>query len=166
MTVKRRKSASAFTLVEVMGAILILLVATLGASAYRYHAALDARKAAAHAGAARVCLLLCESWRGVKGTETYDPTAYLGSDLSITTIADSSGLEYQYKDAGFTLLGCYTVVANGVDYNALLSWKDIDTGLRALNVVVAWSPKGQTGTSYASYYAYKNSFKLTTYTAN
>lgn len=165
MTAKRRKSARAFTLVEVMGAILILLVAALGASAYRYHAALDTRKAAAHAGAARVCLLLCESWRGVKGIETYNPTTHFGSDLAITTITETGGLEYQYKGAGFTLLGGYTVVANGIDYYALLSWKDIGTGLRALNVVVAWSPVGQSSTT-VDYYAYKNSFKLTTYTSN
>ncbi len=165
MTVKRHKSAAGFTLVEIMGAILILLVAALGASAYRYHATLDTRKAAARAGAARICLLLCESWRGVKGIETYNPTAYFGSDLAITTITDSSGLEYQYKDAGFTLLGGYTVVANGINYYALLSWKDISTGLRALNAVVAWSPVGQSSTT-VDYYAYKNSFKLTTYTSN
>ncbi len=155
MTVKRLKSTGGFTLVEAMITILILSIAVIGTSGYRYHAALDAQKAAMHMTAARVTLLLTESWRGVKGDETYDPIAHLGSDLVITT-GDSTTVE------GFNLLGGYTVVANGVNYYVTLSWKDVGTELRILNVVVTWIQRdqGQTG----SYYADK-SFELTTYTS-
>jgi len=38
---------------------------------------------------------------------------------------------------GFTALGSYVIVADGVKYYAMLSWKDIPFGLRVLNVVVA-----------------------------
>ena len=71
MHIKRSKSTAAFTIVEIMEAMVILLIAMIGASGYRYYAALDARKAAMQATAARIGLLLCESWRGVEGTETF-----------------------------------------------------------------------------------------------
>ena len=164
MTIKRLKSTGGFTLVEVMATVLILTVAVLGTSGYRYYAALDARKAATHTTAARIGLLLCESWRGVKGIETYDPIAHLGTDLTITTATDPSVLQAQYKDASFTLLGAYTVVENNVTCHAVLSWKDVNTELRLLNVVVAWPPVSQTSPAYTDYYALK-SFKLTTYTS-
>ena len=157
MAVKRHKFAAAVTLVEVMVAMLILTVAVLGASRYRYFAAFDARRAAMHRTAARVALLLCESWRGVKGIETYDPTAHFGTDLAIIESGGSAAPE------DFTLLGSYTVVLNNVNYYTTLSWKDVYTELRALNVVVAWSHNGQEITGVVD--AYK-SFKLTTYTPN
>ncbi|MFC1605042.1 hypothetical protein ACFL5F_08455, partial [Planctomycetota bacterium] len=47
----------------------------------------------------------------------------------------------------FTLLGNYKVVlddddVNSVNYYATMSWKDIQPGLRALNVSVAWAQRG------------------------
>ena len=168
MTVKRRKSVpavllhkakkrGAFTLVEVMAATLILTVVVLGAAGYRYYTALDVRKSSMHTAGARIALLLSESWRGVKGIETYDPTAHFGTDLAITASGGSSA------PGGFTLLGSYTVALNGVNYYATLSWKDVVNELRALNVVVAWSHNGQETTNVADA---DKSFKLTTYTLN
>lgn len=158
MAVKRAKSAAAFTLVEVMITVLILSVAVIGASSYRYYAALDARKAAVQATAARMGLTLCESWRGLGGTETFDPIAYFGSSLTISAIGQS----IEPDDATFTLLGGYTVVSEGVNYYAVLSWKDVSTELRALNIVVAWPQRGQAASSIADA---DKSFKLTTYTS-
>jgi len=164
MAVKQLKSAAGFTLVEVMTAILILSVAVIGASGYRYYAALDARRAAMQMTGARVALLLCESWRGLSDPNTFDPAAQFSSELTITTATEASMLEYHYKAADFTLLGVYTVAANGVIYYAVLSWKDVGSGLRALNVVVVWPLQGQIDSNYLDYDACK-SFKLTTYTS-
>ena len=75
MAVKRPKSAGAFTLIEVIAAILILSIAVLGTSGYRYYAALDARKATMHTTAAGIGLLLCESWRRLSDQNTFDPEA-------------------------------------------------------------------------------------------
>jgi len=55
MLVKCRKFAAAVTLVEAVVAAAILAVAVLGASAYRYYAALDVRKAGLQRTAATVC---------------------------------------------------------------------------------------------------------------
>lgn len=186
MAVKRFKSAattlrrspllstSGFTLVEVMLATLILLVAVIGASGFRYYAALDGRRAAMQTTAVRVGQLLCESWRGLSDPNTFDPVAHFGSELAITTVAETRMLEYHYaetrmleyyyKAADFTLLGVYTIAANGVSYYAVLSWKDVGSGLRALNVVVVWPLQGQIDGDYLDYDACK-SFKLTTYTS-
>jgi len=158
MAVKRPKSAGAFTLVEVIAAILILSIAVLGTSAYRYYAALDARKATMHTTAAGIGLLLCESWGGLSDPNTFAPDTYFGSDLAITPITYLPGFEYE----GFTPLGGYMVVADGASYYALLSWKDVSTGLRALNVVVAWTHRGHVVTSIADI---DKSFELTTYTS-
>lgn len=162
MTVKQLKSAAGFTLVEVMAAILILLVAVIGASGFRYYAALDCRRAAMQTTGARVGLLLCENWRGLSDPNTFDPVAHFGSELAITTVAETSMLEYHYKSADFTLLGAYRVTANSISYYAVLSWKNVGSGLRALNVVVVWPLQGQIDSDYLDYYACK-SFKLTTY---
>ena len=107
-------------------------------------------------GAARIGVLLCEGWRGVKGSDAYDPTTYSGSDLVITA---SSGPE---EPEGFTLLGSYTVELNGGNYYATLSWNDVYTELRALNVVVTWTLRGQEGVGFEGI---DELFRLTTYTA-
>lgn len=157
MTVKRLKSADGFTLVEIMTTIVILSVVIIGASGYRYYAALDARKAAMQATASRIGVLLCESWRGVKGTTTYNPVTQFSTVLAISQ--NPSFYVSGYKDESFTLLGIYTVSINDTDYCAILSWKDIATGLRALNVVIVWPL--QNGYLQGNPY---EPFELTTYT--
>ena len=156
MALKINKSSfrRGLSLVDAMVALAILSVGVVAATNYRYYAALDARKATMHTAAAKIGQMLCESWRGVEGAETYDPTTYLGSNLEITT---STGPD---KPEDFTLLGSYAVQLNGVDYYVTMSWKDIYSGLRALNVVVAWVQQEQVGSNFADV---DKSFKLTTY---
>jgi prepilin-type N-terminal cleavage/methylation domain-containing protein len=145
---------SGLSLVETMVALAILSVGVIAATNYRYYAALDARRAAMYTAAAGIGQMLCESWRGVEGDETYDPATYFGSNLEITP---STGPD---KPEGFTLLGSYTVQLNGVSYYVTMSWKKIYTGLRALNVVVAWVQREQAGSDIDDA---NKSFKLTTY---
>ncbi len=143
-----------FSLVSVMIATVIILVALIGTSNFRYYSTLDAQKAAAKITASRIGLMLCENWRGIGGIETYDPTTSLGSDLTITTSTGPA------EPADFTLLGSYTITLNGANYYITLSWKDVSTGLRALNVVVAWAQRTQ---GVSSLNNADKSFKLTTY---
>jgi prepilin-type N-terminal cleavage/methylation domain-containing protein len=155
-TLKRVKG---MTLIEIMEALLVLAIAVLGASGYRYYSALDARKADMNATGSRIGMLLCESWRGAAGSETYDPVANLGSELTIAPLALSS----QFSAADFTSLGGYMVVADGINYYAALGYKDVSPGLRALNVVVGWAQKDQGPSTPGDA---DKLFKLTTYTAN
>ena len=51
------------------------------------------------------------------------------------------------KPDDFTLLGNYLVVLDSADpdsvnYYATMSWKDVQPGLRALNISVAWAQRG------------------------
>jgi len=159
MAVKRLKSKKAFTIIEMMIAIVILAVAVIGASGYRYYAMLDARRGATKVTAARIALLLCENWRGIKGDTAYDPVTYFASELTISALP---GFDDQaFKDADFALLGSYLVVTDNVNYHAILSWKDVGTDLRALNIVVTWPPSGQTQVSAGDT---SRRFLLTTYT--
>lgn len=160
-TIKIR-SRRGVTLVGTMVAVAILLIALIGTSTFRYAAAMDGRRADAHTTAARVALTLAESWRGTKGDQTYNPVAYAGSGLNI---AADKGPE---KPVDFTLLGNYKVQfkdETGVNnYFATLSWKDIQSGLRALNVVVAWSSRNEIADSDKTIDKTDKSFGLTVYT--
>jgi len=135
---KNAQRIKGVSLVGTMVSISILSIAVIGTTRFRYYSALDSRKAAMHRTSARVALALCESWRATESTETYNPIGHLGSELNISQSAITN-IEY---DATFTLLGNYRVVLNGVDYNATLSWKDVSSGLRALNVIVSWPHRG------------------------
>ena len=130
-----------FTLVETVISIAVLLAAIIGVTGSRYFSALETRKGASQITAARVGQMLCESWRGLDGDETYDPVGHLSSDLHVTEAAGPA------NPAGFKRLGSYTVAFDdgiGVDnYMTTLSWKDVQPGLRALNVVVAWASREQ-----------------------
>ncbi len=143
-----------FSLISTMIAIVIILVALIGTSNFRYFSTLDAKKAAAKITASRIGLMLCENWRGLGGVETYDPATSLGSDLTITTSTGPA------EPADFTLLGSYTITLNGANYYITLSWKDVSTGLRALNIIVAWAQRTQ---GVSSLNNADKSFKLTTY---
>jgi prepilin-type N-terminal cleavage/methylation domain-containing protein len=137
MNMSQSKHRKGLTIVEVMVAITVLAVAALGASAYRYYSTLDVRRADMRTTAARLGLLLCESWRGAGGDTSYDPTAHLGSDLTITSVSPPSQFQY----TGFSSLGGYLFETDDINYYAFLSWKDVSAGLRALNVVVAWAQR-------------------------
>ncbi len=141
------------SLVGTMVAISILSIAIIGTANFRYYSALDSRKAVMLNRAARVAVTLSESWRAVGGAETYDPVENLGSDIIIT----QSTIDEVGYDETFTLLGSYEVVLNGTAYYTTLSWKDVSTGLRALNVIVTWAQRGEQGNGT------DDSFKLTTY---
>jgi len=157
MAVNRTKYRAGFTLVEVMIAAVIFIVAVLGTSAYRYSAALSARRADLQTAAARTGLLLCEGWRGIGGADTYDPVDYFDSDLDIETNPGPAAPD------GFTMLGSYKIVLEDTDYYATLSWKDVSPGLRALNVLVGWDQMGR-GTDNLQ--DANKLFKLTTYVEN
>ena len=156
---KKRRSRRGFTLVEIMCTITVLSVAVIGTSGYRYFATLDVQRADTRTTAARMALLLCEGWRGVNGSQTWDPTTYLGSDLVTKPISYST----TFND--LNVLQGRTIVSNDTNYHVFLLFKDVEPGLRALNVIVAWSPKGR---AISSIYDITNPdnfelFELTTY---
>ena len=146
MTTRTRKTRArrGVTLVGALVAVVILLIALIGTSTFRYAAALDGRRADAQITAARAALLLCESWRGLKGDETHDPIQLAGGDFEVK----KSSWGGHVTPDGYTLLGNYEIVMDNTDadsfnYYATLSWKDVKAGLRALNVNVAWAQRSE-----------------------
>jgi hypothetical protein len=157
---KIKYARSGSTLISSLIAVTILLIAVIGTSNFRYYAAMDGRKAVAQTNAARIALSLCESWKGLKGDITYNPISQLGTFITITADQGPS------KPNDFTLLGSYKITldstednAMGADYFVTLSRKDVQSGLRALNVIVSWAQRGQQGLNNTD-----KSFALTTYT--
>ena len=159
-TVSKIRCRRGVSLVGTMVAVVILLIAVIGTSSFRYYSAMDTRRADAQTAAARIALTLCESWRGINGDVTYDPITHLGTNLAITP--STTGPE---KPSDFTLLGSYAIDVDdihGVTHYATLSWKDVQSGLRALNVIVAWAQRGP-GLDGAE--NVDKSFRLTIYTS-
>ena len=145
------------SLIEAMLAILVLIIAVLGASGYRYYSSLDAKRAYMRATASRIGMLLCESWSGVKGDENFDPTVYSETALTLTEISVPDSLIPE----GFVLLGAYEIQTGNVNYYAVLSYDDVSVGLRAMNIVVTWAQRQQSESSVADA---DKLFSLTTYT--
>jgi hypothetical protein len=137
-----------------MSAIAILSIAVIGITGYRYCSTLDAHKADANIASARIGQLLCESWRGMQGSENYDPVSHLGAGLAITA---GNGPE---APSGYAVLGSYEIIMNNVTFYATASWKDINSNLRALNIALIWAQRsqGQNDIDEAD-----RSFELTTY---
>jgi len=127
---------SGISLVETMNAIAILSIAVIGITGYQYCSALDAHKADTYIASARIGQLLSESWRGLQGSETYNPVAHLGAGL---TIIASDGPE---APMGYNVLGSYEIVMDNIAFYATLSWKDLSSDLRTLNIVLIWAQSG------------------------
>jgi len=150
------------TLVGTLIAVVVLLIALIGTSTFRYSAALDSRRTDAQTTASRVALLLCESWRGLSGDTTFDPTQLAAGDLEI----GQSSWDGHVTPDGYTLLGNYEIVMDsgdpdGLAYYATLSWNDVQSGLRALNIDVAWAQRSETEEAASNV---DKSYALTVYT--
>jgi len=154
------------TLISSMIAVAIILIALIGTSNFRFYSALDSRRATALTEASRITLLLCESWRGIQGDLSYNPITALNSELIITASEGPTCPE------DFTSLGSYLIQLTDnndeqenneyhISYYTTLSWKDIEPGLRMLNVIVSWAKQdtGKDGFANAD-----KSFSLTIYT--
>jgi hypothetical protein len=150
----RLRSGGGFSLAETLISGVALVIAVLGNSGYRYQSMLLTQRADKWRTAATSAQLLCQSWVGMQGIGTYDPVSALGSGV---TIASDTGPS---AGAGFTALGSYHIDLNGDRYFATLSWEDVQTGLRALNVNIAWAQSQRGTTTLADA---DKSFALTAY---
>lgn len=140
-----RRALSGMTILEVAIALVLLLLATLGTTAYRYHVALNTQKAEKQATAARVALLICESWKGEKGRETYDAVANFDSMLTISDSVTGPSVPIGYTD-----LETYQVTSKGINFFVTLSWKQVSANLRELNIQVAWGHRTHGTTAFSS----------------
>lgn len=148
---RKREKRSGLTLVELMIAAAVLMIALTGSMAYRYYATMDAKKADVQMTAARTGMTLLQGWLGANGLDAvpaFDPTAtfpatnFTANGVKVeTSIYGPAALD---ASAGWTSYGLYKITtADGVVYTARLSSKPADTVStpnvpRALNVQIGW----------------------------
>jgi len=117
---------SGVSLIEVLVAVAIIAVASVGALSYQYHAAQRTQLAKAELTATRTCRLLLEDWKSNGGDEDYDP-----SDLEL----------------GFAATGQANVYKSDISNLPMyisLDWQDIDEDveagvtLRRIDVTIRW----------------------------
>ena len=100
---------SAFTLVEVMIAVVIIMILATGAMGYQFLSTRDVKLSEVQATASRMSLLMLESWKGRQGVTTFDPVEEFGTELTIQTSADGPDVPLDGSGSSMTLLGNYRV---------------------------------------------------------
>ena len=103
------------TLTEVLVATLVLAVVVLGVLSFRYYTGKELARANTEMASARLALVLLETWRGMGGTTSYDPT----SQISTVTWYISEG---PVRPAGLSHLGSYATRSAAGQYYATLSY--------------------------------------------
>jgi len=134
----------AISIIEIMIFIVVLSIAVIGTSGYRYFATLDIRRSDNEITAGRIASHLCESWKGQGGGDSsYNPLN--DSDSSaIGTIETASSSLAPEEPLTFTLLkngGYYKVVSDNRTYYVTMSYHSTSTAienLEILNVIVTW----------------------------
>lgn len=149
--IETKRYKKGFSLIDALVAAVILIVGVLGTMMYRYHSTLDIRKANEQFQATTLAVTLSETWRGLGGSETFDPIVHFHSHLDITSDSDVE------KPEDFTLLGGYQITVDNKAYTATLSYKDTISSLRTLNISIEW-PLGNS--------EIEKEFEVTTYAAN
>lgn len=135
---RRIRMQTAFTLIEVMLSILIVMVLVTGAMGYQYFSARDVKLAEVHTSAARLALLL-ESWKGVQGDAGFDPVSTFAGQLDIQSAQEGPPAATNTGGALLTCLGFYQVQLNGVCYYVTPAWQPpSDLEPMVLNVTIAW----------------------------
>ena len=139
-------------MIEVSVSMLLLATIVLALTTVRYHAHQHAVRADAYATAARIGLLLLESWRSMTTPADYDPVYEFADEISIET-GTGPGVP-----AGFTGLGSYHMILENRNYYATLAYiGETATQPAVLYVGIGWKGQGSTWTPSGEYYT------LTTY---
>jgi len=137
-----RKKKSGVTLIELMVAMVVIIIAVLGATMYRYGSVTDARRADIQMCAGRVALLVMEEWKVAAGSYTFNPandialnSVFAGGSSDITISAKVDDVYWPVSLTG----------GKNSYYYVKLSWEDDidddgsdDDGIRRLDVQVAW----------------------------
>ena len=132
------------SLIEIMVFIVVIAIAVIGTSGYRYFSILDIRRSDTEITAGRIAMMLCESWKGMGGgVSTYNPIND-SDDSGIGLITTASSALAPEKPLTFTLLnngGYYKVVSDNRTYYTTMSYHTTNSpngDLQTLNVIVTW----------------------------
>jgi len=169
MTIRKNKFVPAVTLVEVMAAMVVLVISSIGALSYQYYAARDAQIARSQIIATRVTQLLLEDWKSTGGSSEYNPKA-LGLGFSSPLPIPSHFSQDAGRSLGSPLRDAvYDIVVDDVPMMAMLTWSDVAQDdisqviLRQLNVTVMFGSSQQDTTERKSGPENLSPIILTTY---
>jgi type II secretory pathway pseudopilin PulG len=128
-----------FTLTEVMISILIVMILVTGAMGYQYASTRDVKVSEVQAAAARIGMLLLESWKGQQGDTSFDPVDVFNSEMTIQTSATGPDVPDNAAGAPLIKLGSYEIILNNIHYYVTLSY-DTESTLEPmlLNAVISW----------------------------
>jgi prepilin-type N-terminal cleavage/methylation domain-containing protein len=138
----QQKTRGAFTLIECLVVMLILMISFGGLLGFRYYSVLSAERAETQLLAARAAHVLIEAWMGQKGAADFDPTLQgFEADFQIQSgsffaVSPTTWPSYLY-------LGSYQVDVEGRHFRADLMYRNAMgiPNLRALLVVLSWRDK-------------------------
>lgn len=137
---QRGRSLRAFTVLEVVISILIIMVLVNGVLGYQYFSTRDVRLSEVQASAARLGLLLLESWKGSGGDGGFDSVLQFGTELDIEAVADGPAVP-EDPEAAFVKTGSYGVQFETTYFFVTLSKAEAtEQKPPILNAVVAWRP--------------------------
>ena len=159
-----KQPCKGLSLVDGVLAILLLAILVLGTSSFRYHSVNNLQKADFQDSASRTAELLCQSWKGVIGIESFDPMALLGTAVNIVEAEGISDTDPLWP-AGFTLVETFKITMNSAPYYVALGYRDIQTGLRALTIIVSWAQRVPSGGEWqtVTFNETDKLYRLTTY---
>lgn len=128
-----------FTLVEVMISILIVMILVTGAMGYQYASTRDVKVSEVQASAARIGMLLLESWKGQQGDTSFDPVDTFNSEMTIQTSTIGPDVPDGSIGAPLVKLGSYEIILKNVHYYVTLSYDGASTSEpMILNATVTW----------------------------
>jgi type II secretory pathway pseudopilin PulG len=146
-----QKHGGAFTLIECMIAIVVLMITMGGVMAFRYYTVACAERAENQIMAARNAYLLSEAWRGQKANVSFDPTRQdFDSDFQIEkmltpgllgTFPTGSYSEKLGGTSGLSVLGDYRIRVDGKEFLTRLLYGPVAgvPNLRSIHILVVWS---------------------------
>ncbi len=142
MAFKHPRFANAVSLTEVVVAMTILAIATLGGVGYQYYAARHSRIARAEIIGTRTAQLLLEDWKSTGGSTSYNPSS-LGLGFSSALSIPAYWSEGEEVGAANPLNNAvYAITVDNVPMQVMLQWEDVDSDtiakvtLRELSVTV------------------------------
>jgi prepilin-type N-terminal cleavage/methylation domain-containing protein len=142
--------SKAFTLIEVMVAMTVIVIVAIGALNYQYYAAQHSQIANSQITSTRAAQLLMEDWMSTGGLTTYNPNAL---NLGFTSATIPTGFAMGQTIGTALNNKIYLITVNNVPIQLILGWSDFTpdpiTGakLRQLTVMARWNVKGALCTS-------------------
>ena len=112
---------------------MVMALTLIGASGFRYYAALDTRRADVKITAARLASMFLNNWNSIGSDSTQ-----LGQGLEIYENAPGAAVPDGFTELDASSNPNFRIVVNNVNYYATLSYKDQANQPRTLNVCIAW----------------------------